>query len=211
MSLNASTDSWVRSYEHLQHLPRADEALDLLKRIASLVKPIMRKHAWMLPTLAEFFLIRRICSKILIRLRPHYDSAAFIPEEELLGTMLHELTHNVHGPHDAHFYAFLDTLRDELYELRRRGYAGEGFFSPGRRLGGSGGLSHDVPEHVKRLRAVEARRGMQGVLGGGGGGARLGGGSLAGIGLSPKEAAALVRPFPLFPIPLQTNKPSLRT
>ena len=53
--MNSSTDSWVRSYEHLQNFPRADEALNLLKRLASLVKPIMRKHAWMLPTLAEFF------------------------------------------------------------------------------------------------------------------------------------------------------------
>ena len=55
MSWNSSTDSWVRSFEHLQNFPRADEALNLLKRLASLVKPIMRKHGWMLPTLAEFF------------------------------------------------------------------------------------------------------------------------------------------------------------
>lgn len=27
----------------------------MLERIASLVKPIMRKHAWTLPVLAEFF------------------------------------------------------------------------------------------------------------------------------------------------------------
>lgn len=196
--MNASTDSWVRSYEHLQHFPRANEALDLLKRIASLVKPIMRKHGWMLPTLAEFFPDQTNLlgmnvnggQKILIRLRPHYDQSAFMQEEELLGTMLHELTHNVHGPHDERFYAFLDQLQDELAELQRRGYSGEGFYSNGHRLGGSGGLSHNVPEHIKRLRAVEARNRQQGLLGTGGG-ARLGGGSLAGIGLSPKEAAAL--------------------
>ena len=50
-----STDVWVLSYEHLKGLPRSDEALTLLRRIASLVKPIMRKNGWRLPVLAEFF------------------------------------------------------------------------------------------------------------------------------------------------------------
>lgn len=36
--------------------------------------------------------------KILIRLRPHYDASVFMAEEELLGTMLHEVrTHPVCG------------------------------------------------------------------------------------------------------------------
>jgi hypothetical protein len=50
-----STDVWVLSYEHLKGHPRSNEALTLLQRIASLVKPIMRKHGWRLPVLAEFF------------------------------------------------------------------------------------------------------------------------------------------------------------
>jgi hypothetical protein len=49
-----STDVWVLSYEHLKGLPKPDQALTLLQRIASRVKPIMRKHAWRLPVLAEF-------------------------------------------------------------------------------------------------------------------------------------------------------------
>ena len=35
--------------------PNADQALKLLQRTASLVKPIMRKHGWVLPVLSEFF------------------------------------------------------------------------------------------------------------------------------------------------------------
>lgn len=35
--------------------PDPARALTMLERIASLVKPIMRKHAWTLPVLAEFF------------------------------------------------------------------------------------------------------------------------------------------------------------
>ena len=49
-----STDVWVLSYEHLKGLPKLDHALTLLQRIASRVKPIMRKHGWRLPVLAEF-------------------------------------------------------------------------------------------------------------------------------------------------------------
>lgn len=50
-----STDIWVLSFTHLTDLPRADQALKMLQRIASLVKPILRKHFWKLPELAEFF------------------------------------------------------------------------------------------------------------------------------------------------------------
>jgi len=50
-----STDVWVLSYEHLKGHPRSDEALTFLQRVASRVKPIMRKHGWRLPVLAEFF------------------------------------------------------------------------------------------------------------------------------------------------------------
>ena len=50
-----STDSWINALTHLEGRPRADEALLMLKKISSLVRPIMRSHKWMLPILAEFF------------------------------------------------------------------------------------------------------------------------------------------------------------
>jgi hypothetical protein len=49
------SDIWVKSITHLKDMPRADTALEMLKKIASLVKPIMRRHRWVLPVLAEFF------------------------------------------------------------------------------------------------------------------------------------------------------------
>lgn len=49
------TETFVKSFTHLKDMPKADRALPMLQRVASLVKPIMRKHAWVLPTLAEFF------------------------------------------------------------------------------------------------------------------------------------------------------------
>jgi hypothetical protein len=48
-------DIFVQSFTHLKDKPNADRALHTLQRIASLVKPIMRKRNWVLPVLSEFF------------------------------------------------------------------------------------------------------------------------------------------------------------
>lgn len=95
--------------------------------------------------------------------------------------MLHELTHNVHGPHDERFYSFLNKLEDEYDLLAVGGWQGTGFFAPGDKLGGRGssgwwgigGSSRDFDTAGKRkaLEAVEARRRIE-ALGSGG---RLGG------------------------------------
>ncbi|KAI9443380.1 WLM domain-containing protein [Lactarius indigo] len=186
-----STDIWVLSYEHLKGRPRSDDALSLLQKVASRVKPIMRSHSWRLPVLAEFFpdspnLIVSILAdinmgqKILLRLRPAWDPDAFYSEEDVIHTMLHELTHNVHGPHDQDFYKFFAP-----------GYAGEGFFSNGRRLGE--GIPQNIPVYLARRRALEAaeKRRRTNVTTGTNGPVRLGGGNLASLGLTPRELAVL--------------------
>lgn len=144
-----------------------------------------------------------------MRLRPAWDRDTFLEEDAVVRTMLHEvnnlaaqlttpltissplkLTHNVHGPHDEIFYKFLAGLEDEYDALQRSGYAGEGFFSPGYRLGA--GISHDLPPHIARVRALEAaerRRRMEALTQGGG---TLGGRSSALDRLSPRELAARV-------------------
>ncbi|KAG8896764.1 hypothetical protein FRC01_011630 [Tulasnella sp. 417] len=122
----------------------------------------MRKHGWVLPVLAEFYpenpgllgININGGQKICLRLRPYFDKGAFLRQEEIVGTMLHELTHNVHGPHDQQFYKFLSKLEDEYDALQRSGYAGEGFFSRGTRLGE--GVSHNPSPRVARERALAA-------------------------------------------------------
>ncbi|KAI0260238.1 WLM domain-containing protein [Gloeopeniophorella convolvens] len=193
------SDVFVLSYEHLKGLPRADQALPFLQKIASRVKPIMRKHGWKLPVLAEFFpddphlvgMHINMGQKILLRLRPAWAPDTFYAEEDVVHVMLHELTHNVHGPHDQTFYKFLSGLEEEYYELKRTGYAGEGFFSNGRRLGG--GVPQSVPAYVARQRATDAaeRRRRAGNVTGTNGPVRLGGGNLASLGLTPRELAVL--------------------
>jgi DNA-dependent metalloprotease WSS1 len=98
----------------------------------------------------------------------------------------------VHGPHDSAFYAFLSKLEDEYAALKRSGYAGEGFFSPGQRLGQN--ISHDVPPHLARLKALEAAEKRKRL------GQMMGSGRLGGSGpgnLTPRDLAAQVRPYPL--------------
>lgn len=74
--------------------------------------------------------------KICIRLRYAHNPSTFIPFEQTVDTMLHELSHIVWGPHDANFHALWDELRDEYETLVMKGYSGEGFLSQGNRLGG---------------------------------------------------------------------------
>jgi hypothetical protein len=47
-------DAHFDAYEHLKHLPKDGEALHMLRKAASMVKPMMRKRGWKVGTLAEF-------------------------------------------------------------------------------------------------------------------------------------------------------------
>ncbi|KAG6016925.1 hypothetical protein E4U54_000086, partial [Claviceps lovelessii] len=48
-------ESLVGAYVHLAREARAPEALVTLKKVASLVKPIMRARGWKVGQLAEFY------------------------------------------------------------------------------------------------------------------------------------------------------------
>ncbi|KAK4174216.1 WLM domain-containing protein [Triangularia setosa] len=154
-------DSCIGSYTHLRDFPRQDEALHMLKRIASVVKPIMRARHWKVGQLCEFYpdqnnllgLNYNRGQRILLRLRYAGDRSQFLPFEQVMDTMLHELSHIVHGPHDHVFHALWDQLREELEGLFMKGYTGEGFLSRGHKLGGQ------VPySEIQRITRVEAER-----------------------------------------------------
>ncbi|KAE8271922.1 hypothetical protein A4X09_0g390 [Tilletia walkeri] len=121
----------------------SEQCLQILRRIGTLVKPLMVKHGWRLPLLAEFYPTdKRLLGinvnggqKICLRLRAPHNPEQIWDEHVVMGTMLHELTHNVRGPHDSVFYAFLDKLKDEYQSIRISGWSGEGFLVPGRTLG----------------------------------------------------------------------------
>ncbi|KAJ3577554.1 hypothetical protein NPX13_g3018 [Xylaria arbuscula] len=139
-----------------------------------MVKPLMRARGWKVGELTEFVqpgllgLNINRGQKICLRLRQHHDSSLFLPIEQAADTMLHELVHNVHGPHDAKFNALWDQLRDELLSLTMKGYTGEGFLSEGHRLGGRT-IPMDEARRLARV-AAEKRRTVSS-----GSGQRLGG------------------------------------
>ncbi|KAL9105325.1 MAG: hypothetical protein Q9227_009492 [Pyrenula ochraceoflavens] len=160
-------DPLVTEYQHDVHRHRASEALHTLQKIASLVKPVMRQRNWHVGTLCEFYpeqpnllgLNINRGQKICLRLRYPGDERQFLPIEEVTDTMLHELCHIVHGPHDEAFHALWGQLRDEHEALVRKGYTGEGFLGAGRKLGGSGTIPKDEARRRARV-AAEKRRAL---------------------------------------------------
>ena len=84
------------------------------------------------------------------------DRDQFLPLEQVVDTMLHELSHNEIGPHNAAFHALWDQLRKEYEGLVSKGYTGEGFLSEGHRLGGRR-IPRDEARRIARA-AAEKRR-----------------------------------------------------
>ena len=161
---NTELDALIVQYQHLTNHPRGEEALFTLRKIGSMVKPIMRQRGWQVGTLAEFFpdqtnllgLNINSGQKIQLRLRYPGDANQFLPLEDVLDTMLHELCHNVIGPHNAQFHALWDQLRDEQQALARKGYTGEGFLGRGQQVGGRRLPLHEASRLARQ--AAEQRR-----------------------------------------------------
>ncbi|KAK5941193.1 hypothetical protein PMZ80_006470 [Knufia obscura] len=161
---NTELDALITQYQHLTNYPRGEEALFSLRKIGSMVKPIMRQRGWHVGTLAEFYpdqtnllgLNINGGQKIQLRLRYPGDSNQFLPFEQVLDTMLHELCHNVIGPHNAQFHALWDQLRDEQQALALKGYTGEGFLGRGQQVGGRRLPLHEASRLARQ--AAEQRR-----------------------------------------------------
>ncbi|KAL2455503.1 zinc ion binding [Forsythia ovata] len=183
----------------LKRKPNEEEARKILERVAKQVQPIMHKHNWRVKLLSEFcpknsaLLGLNVGSGIHVKLRlrrPNRDDQ-FYPFNEILDTMLHELCHNVHGPHNASFYKLWDEIRKECEDLMNKGISGtgEGFDVPGRRLGG---LSAKPPLSSLRqtaLAAAEKRSRLGSLLPSGP--KRIGGDTSIKAALSPIQAAAM--------------------
>jgi len=168
----------------LTELDRADEAQKILEKVCWQVQPIMRKHQWSVALVTEFLprspnllgMNTNSGEKIEIRMRKSKTSD-FLPYEDLLGTMLHELVHNEIGPHNAKFYKLLDELTKECDELLAKGTGGRGagFDLPGMKLSNEAhNPSSSRDGRMKALKAAEDRTKKQQLMTPGGG-IRLGG------------------------------------
>jgi hypothetical protein len=110
--------------------------------------------------------------RILIRLRYHHDSRQFLSMEQIMDTLLHELSHIIFGPHNADFNNLWNELRDEHQSLLMKGYTGEGFLSQGQKLGGK-----RMPLDEMRRQARIAAEKRKATTNANAGGHRLGGSS----------------------------------
>lgn len=90
-----------------------------------LCKPLVEHYGFQIGLLCEMYpkngnllgLNVNAGQKICLRLRSHSNPDWFLEIREILGTMLHELTHNGFGAHDDKFYRFLDELKDKYFQL----------------------------------------------------------------------------------------------
>eukprot|EP01052_Picozoa_sp_SAG31_P008469 SAG31_NODE_429_length_15801_cov_6.878551_8_plen_545_part_00 len=179
----------------LEKMPQAAEARQTLDKIAWQVEPIMRKHRWQVPVLREFLprgdgLLGLNVNKgqeIKIRLRKS-KTGGFFDYNHSLGTMLHELCHCEHGPHNQAFYKLLDELWEECEELQDRGLGGSGtgFDAAGQKLAGDIHNPSSVREGRRRGAAAAEKRVQRQQLFGRG---KLGGRQVP-SGLSPAIMAA---------------------
>ncbi|KAE9598529.1 hypothetical protein Lal_00021060 [Lupinus albus] len=197
--MNVGDLNKVWEIKALKRKPGEDEATKMLDKIAKQVQPIMRKHKWRVKLLSEFcptnprLLGLNVGAGIHVKLRlrrPNRD-LDFYPFDQVLDTMLHELCHNAHGPHNANFYKLWDELRTECEELMSKGVigTGEGFDLKGRRLGGFSRQPPLSSLRITALAAAEKRSQLRSLLPSGSN--RLGGDSIIMKALSPVQAAAM--------------------
>ncbi|XP_057785658.1 uncharacterized protein LOC131003197 [Salvia miltiorrhiza] len=197
MSLGDLNKVW--EIKTLKRKPKEEEARKILDRIAKQVQPIMRKHNWRVKVLSEFWPKNRALLglnvgrgiHVKLRLRRSDRDEEFLPYHEVLDTMLHELCHNVHSPHNASFYKLWDEIRKECEDFINKGIsgAGQGFDLPGKRLGG---VSHKRRHSSLRqvaLTAAENRARLQSLLPSGPN--KIGGDSSIMVAMSPAQAAAM--------------------
>lgn len=128
---------------------------------------------------------------VKVRLRRPGRDWDFFPFEHVLDTMLHELCHIEHGPHNADFYRLWDEVREECEDLIAKGINGtaKGFDLPGRRLGGF--TRYPSPPPLRQAALVAAERRARGGPVSPSGPRRLGGDGDIMTALSPIQAAAM--------------------
>lgn len=154
--------SRIAKIASLKKFPDKDYANSILHDVAKVVAPIMHENNFKVGLLCEMYpkggnllgLNINGGSKIMLRLRYHSNSRLFLPMGDIIGTMLHELTHNVYGPHDQRFYNFLDKLKDRFEQIQYNPNSIEGYVCEENKLGGNTGFNGYSSIRDKRLKAL---------------------------------------------------------
>lgn len=75
----------------------------------------------------------------------------------IMDSLLHELSHNRFGPHDANFHALWDQLRDEFSALMKSGFTGDAFLSQGHLISGKR-IGQDEARRIARTAITDNRK-----------------------------------------------------
>ena len=158
----------IHEIKHIEKHPNSQEARSLLNKCASSTFPIMRKYNLNVVCLSEFYpkqsnllgLNVNRGFEIKIRLRQHYDVTSFLSWDSIILTMLHELTHNTFGPHDAKFYSLLDKLTTEFNSISQDGGWKHDLLGNGLKLGG---VYHNNARQVA-LDAAQKRQKINSIM-----------------------------------------------
>jgi hypothetical protein len=152
----------------LKRKSEQEKAKILLNKIWKQCEPIMKRHNLKVAKFSEFFpknpsLLGININRgmhIKIRLRHPRNEDEFLDYHSLLGTMLHELTHNIHSDHSERFYKQLDSFTRELEDVMNGGYiiSDDGWVGEGNRLGSSSLRQQNISKRDAMLQAAEKRR-----------------------------------------------------
>lgn len=157
----------------LKRFADRDAARDMLHDVARMAAPLISEYGFKVGTLCEMYpkspnllgLNINHGQKIMLRLRFHSNERLFLPLDDIVETFLHELTHNIHGPHNAAFYELLDELRDRYRVLRTGVVPRNGYRSEQSRLGGAHALGNIRDQRLKKYGLRKEARKLGGVPG----------------------------------------------
>lgn len=121
-----NADSPIQHVEVLETMSEGkDRALEFLERLVKVTSPVLRRRGWRVGQLKEFYptspglmgLNKNHGECIMIRLRRPGDESQFFEWHTIMGTMVHEITHNHIGNHSAEFYELMDVLYGEVEKV----------------------------------------------------------------------------------------------
>jgi hypothetical protein len=135
-------DGHVDLYRIIAGLPHGSKAIQLLRTLAAIAKPFMRRYNIRIPRFAELhphrenlvlgrndfgvymgymgYKPRRLhhgTNTISIRLRNEFDITEFLPLEELVNILCHELAHIWYFRHGLRFHWSWKTNMDEVEQI----------------------------------------------------------------------------------------------
>ena len=121
-TISADSPYRVYSTRSLTKMPDREHANQILIQLLNITRPLLQRRQWKVKNLIEFYprnpgllgLNVNHGFKIMVRLRDAQKPSLFLDLESILGTFLHELTHNEISAHSYEFYTMLEQVEGEV-------------------------------------------------------------------------------------------------